>query len=241
MSGALNPLLGYAAGALTILSPCVLPLIPLVLGSAAQANRWGPLALAGGLVASFTLAGFALATAGASAGFDGEIVRMIGAAALGVAGLVLLLPQAQHAFERVAAPISGWAAGRQAGLEKYGLAGQAGIGALLGLVWSPCVGPTLGAATVLASQGESLGAVAGVMFAFGMGIATVMLLIAMAGRQMIVRIRGRLMRAGSGGRRMLGGLLVAVAILIGTGLDRVIEGAIVAASPDWLITASTAI
>lgn len=79
------------------------------------------------------------------------------------------------------------------------------------------------------------------MFAFGLGIASMMLVIALAGRQVMIRIRGRLMRAGSGGRRLLGALLVAAAILIGTGLDRVVEGAIVTASPDWLIAASTAI
>ena len=57
----LNPLLAYAAGALTILSPCVLPLVPIVLGSAAQRHRLGPLALAAGLVGSFTIVGFAVA------------------------------------------------------------------------------------------------------------------------------------------------------------------------------------
>ena len=67
MSGSLSPAVAYAAGALTILSPCVLPLIPIVLGSAAQRHRWGPLALALGLVMSFTLTGFFIAAFGASA------------------------------------------------------------------------------------------------------------------------------------------------------------------------------
>ena len=241
MSDALNPLLGYSAGVLTILSPCVLPLVPVVLGSAAHASRWGPLALAGGLVASFTLVGFAVATAGASVGLDAEVLRMIGAVALALAGLALLLPAAQHAFERATAPVAGWAGAKQQGLERRGLWGQAGIGALLGLVWSPCVGPTLGAATILASQGESLGAVAGVMLAFGMGIATVLLLIALAGRHALMKMRGRLMATGSGGRRVLGALLLGVAIMIGTGLDRILESWILERSPDWLIAASVAL
>ncbi|WP_249276427.1 cytochrome c biogenesis CcdA family protein [Sphingomonas baiyangensis] len=237
----LNPALAFAAGALTILSPCVLPLVPIVLGSAAQENRFGPLALAGGLVAGFTTVGFAVATLGVAAGIDPEWVRLAGAAMLGLFGLALLLPQGQAVLERATAPAARWASDRQAGLERHGLAGQAAIGALLGIVWSPCVGPTLGAATVLASQGESLAGVAVVMLAFGLGIAAVMLAIATMGRPLLMRVRQRMMRAGAGGRRLLGALLLVVALFIGTGLDRVIEAQILSISPDWLISASTAI
>lgn len=235
----LSPLLGYAAGALTILSPCVLPLVPIVLGSAAQQSRWGPLALAGGLVVSFTGVGFALATAGAAAGFNTEYVRYAGAAIMALIGLALLIPRASHAFELAAAPVANWAGSRQQGLERFGLAGQAGIGALLGLVWSPCVGPTLGAATILASQGENLAGVASVMFAFGLGIASVLMVIAFAGRAALARWRSRLLSAGSGGKRVLGALLLGVGVLIGTGFDRVIEAAFLANAPDWLVTGST--
>src|ERR1700758_3143009 len=80
MPAALNLVpLGYAAGALTILSPCVLPLVPIVLGSAAGNNRWGPLALASGLVVSFTSIALVVALAGASSGVDAEVARVAGA------------------------------------------------------------------------------------------------------------------------------------------------------------------
>ncbi|WP_292948438.1 hypothetical protein [Novosphingobium sp.] len=94
MADVLSPVLAYAAGALTILSPCVLPLGPIVLGSAAQAHPRGPLALAGGLVTSFTLTGFLLATIGAASGFDGDWVRLTGAALLIAAGVALVVPAA---------------------------------------------------------------------------------------------------------------------------------------------------
>lgn len=241
MVDTLNPLLGLAAGALTILSPCVLPLVPIVLGSAAQASRWAPWALAGGLVAGFTLTGFALATLGVAMGIDPEAVRIAGAAMLGLIGLVLFLPQGQAVLARAATPASRWASERQAGLERHGLAGQAAIGALLGIVWSPCVGPTLGAATVLASQGDSLADVAVVMLAFGLGIAIVLLVIAAMGRPLLMRLRGRMMQTGASGRRVLGVLLILVAVSIGTGFDRMIEAALIAVSPDWLVAASTAL
>lgn len=241
MSNALNPALAYAAGALTILSPCVLPLVPIVLGSAAQKHRLGPLALAAGLVVSFTLTGFAVATIGEAAGIDSEVVRFAGAILLLLIGLILIVPALQHWSERLAAPLARWAGERQAGLERFGLWGQAGIGVLLGLVWSPCVGPTLGAATILASQGEDLAEVALVMAAFGLGIATVLLVLAFAARSVIAKWRGKLLNAGSGGKKALGALVMIVALLIVTGTDRMIEGLIITASPDWLTDLTTSI
>jgi cytochrome c-type biogenesis protein len=112
---------------------------------------------------------------------------------------------------------------------------------LLGLVWSPCVGPTLGAATVLAAQGENLGEVALVMLFFGLGIATVLVALAFATRSLLIRWRERMMTAGNGGRRLLGGLIIVIALLILTGFDRVIEGVLVEASPVWLTDLTTAI
>ncbi len=241
MADILSPVLAFAAGALTIMSPCVLPLVPIVLGSAAQAHRRGPLALAAGLVVSFTLTGFLLATLGAASGFDGDWVRLFGAAFLIAAGIALLVPSVQAMLTRAATPLAVWANARQAGMERYGLAGQAAIGVLLGLVWSPCVGPTLGAATVLASQGENLAMVAVTMAAFGLGIASVLLVLASATRALLARWRGRLMTAGGAGKQVLGGLLMLVGVLIFTGGDKLVEGVLVAASPDWLVDLTTAI
>jgi cytochrome c-type biogenesis protein len=241
VTGSLSPLLAYAAGLLTILSPCVLPLVPIVLASASQAHRLGPIALAAGLVVSFTGIGFLVATAGVSSGIDGDAFRMLGAVLIFAAGLFLLLPQAQAWLTKVATPLAAWANTRQVRMERFGLAGQAGIGVLLGLVWSPCIGPTLGAATVLAAQGKDLGGVALVMAAFGLGIATVLVALALATRGLLNRWRSRLMQAGGRGKAVLGGVLMVVGLLVVTGSDKLIEGAIIAVSPDWLIEASTAV
>jgi cytochrome c-type biogenesis protein len=241
MSGHLNPLVAYVAGVLTILSPCVIPLVPIVLGSAAQRHRWGPLALALGLVASFTLAGFAIATLGASIGLNGESIRTWSAVLLLIVGAALLIPQLQAVFEHAIGPLATWAGERQARLERFGLAGQAGIGVLLGLVWSPCVGPTLGAATLLAAQGKNLGQVAFVMMAFALGIATVLLAMAFATQSLLTRWRGRLMNAGTRGRRVLGALIVLVGLLIVTGADRSLEGTLVGVLPDWVTNLTTSL
>jgi len=238
---ALSPLLGFAAGALTILSPCVLPLVPIVLGGAANKHRFGPLALSVGLVLSFTLTGFLIATLGASVGLTSDLTRLIGAILLLVMGIVLLVPPLQHGFERLAGPLANWASARQQRLERFGLIGQGAIGALLGLVWSPCVGPTLGAATILAAQGQELGSVAIVMGAFGLGIASVLLAIALVARSVMTRWRGNLLGAGQNGKRVLGALIVGVALLIVSGGDRMFETLVLMHSPEWLTNFTTAI
>ncbi|WP_066819062.1 cytochrome c biogenesis CcdA family protein [Sphingomonas mali] len=238
---ALNPVLAFAAGALTILSPCVLPLVPIVLASAAQKHRLAPLALSVGLVASFTLTGVLIAALGATLGIDSDLVRLAGAVLLIVIGLVLLVPLLRRLGERGAAPIARWAGERQAALERFGLAGQAAIGALLGLVWSPCVGPTLGAATVLAAQGRDLGGVLLVMASFGLGIASVLLALALSARTLLNRWRGRLMEAGDRGRKTLGVLVLLVGLMIVTGADHWVEGVVLDTAPPWLTSIATSV
>lgn len=240
MTPVLHPLLAFAAGALTIVSPCVLPLVPIVLGSAAQRHRFGPLALAGGLVVSFATVGFLVAALGASAEFDSDLVRRGGAIILLLVGGLLVSTRLQDALGRVAAPLGAWAGQRQASLDRFGLAGQAGIGVLLGGVWSPCVGPTLGAATLLAAEGRNLGQVAEVMVAFGLGIAMMLLVLAFATRGFLARWRGTLMASGKNGKRVLGALLMFVALLILTGADHRFEAFVLSVSPDWLTTLTTA-
>ena len=241
MTMLLNPALAFAAGALTILSPCVLPLVPIVLGSAGQQHRAGPLALCAGLVASFTLFGFAIAALGGGLALDPETVRQTGAVLMVAAGILLLSARAQALLARLATPLASWAQSRQARLDRFGLAGQALIGVLLGMVWIPCVGPTLGAATVLASQGKDLTQAAVVMAAYALGISAILLAIAVAARSLLARWNRRLMTGATRSKAILGGLLILVAMLVLTGSDHIIEGLILLAMPQWLIDLTTAI
>lgn len=238
MIGAVNPLLGFAAGALTILSPCVLPLVPVVMGSAARASRRGPLALAAGLVLSFTLTGFLLARLGSALSLDADLVRGAGALLLVLAGFVLLFQPVQDRLTLLAAPLAGWAGARQDALVGEGLLGQFLIGALLGLVWSPCVGPTLGAATVLAAQGDNLPQAAATMAAFGLGIAALLLVIAYAARAGFAGRRGHFLVAGKAGKIILGAILLSIGLLILTGLDRMVESLLLSHLPPALVDLS---
>ncbi len=230
---------GFVAGMLSTLSPCVLPLLPLVLGPAMAAHRLGVAALAAGLVTSFVGVGLFVATIGFSAGLDGDVFRSISAALLGIMGVVLLSGALQQRFAVATSGVSNTGNRLIQRLTPTGLGGQFVLGLLLGAVWSPCVGPTLGAASVLAAQGRDLASVASVMVAFGLGTAVPLLVVGSLSRQALMRWRGRMMSAGKAGKLVLGGGALAVSALILTGMDHALEGALVAASPSWLTDLTT--
>ena len=232
-------LLAGLAGILSILSPCVLPILPIVLGAALSEHRFGPAALAAGLALSFTIIGILIATIGFALGIDLSTFRMAGAVILLVMGLVLVLPSMQVRLAAAGGPVGNWAEERFGGFSTTGLGGQFAVGLLMGVVWSPCVGPTLGAASVLASQGQNLGQVALTMLVFGMGAALPLLLLGAVSRPVLMRWRDRMLGAGKGGKMLLGGFLILVALAVMTGLDKTAEAFLVNASPQWLTNFTT--
>jgi cytochrome c biogenesis protein CcdA len=230
---------GLLAGVFSTLSPCVLPILPLVVAGATAAHRFGMLALAGGLALSFTAVGLFVATIGFSLGLDGDLFRTASAVLLVLLGLLLLSSAAQERFAIAASGLGDLGNRLLTRLSPAGLSGQFIVGLVLGMVWSPCVGPTLGAASVLAAQGRNLGAVAAVMLAFGLGAALPLLLIGSLSRGATRRWRGRMADAGKGGKLALGAGALAVAALILTGADHVLETWAVTVSPDWLTDLTT--
>jgi cytochrome c biogenesis protein CcdA len=234
-----SPALAFLAGILSILSPCVLPLLPIVLGAAAASHRLAPAALALGLSVSFVTLGLLLATVGHVIGLDAERLRYAAAALIIGMGVWLLLPALQVRLAAAAAPLGNWADRHFANLRNTGLLGQFVTGILLGAVWSPCVGPTLGAASLLASQGRDLPQVAATMFVFGLGAALPLLALGWLSRETMLRWRGHLLSAGSGLKTALGLLFVMTGLLIVAGLDRAVESWLVDSSPAWLVDLTT--
>jgi cytochrome c biogenesis protein CcdA len=231
--------LAFLAGALSVLSPCVLPLLPIMLGSAASEHRLAPAALAAGLSLSFVVIGLFVATVGFAAGLDTGFFRLVSAVLLIAVGTLLLVPRLGAQAAAAGGPVSNWVEGQFGGFAAQGLGGQFLLGLLLGAVWSPCVGPTLGAASILAAKGENLGQVALTMIAFGIGAAVPLIAIGLLSREALSRWRGRLMEAGKGGKVLLGGVLVAIGLLVATGLDKRLETFLVDVSPAWLTRLTT--
>ena len=231
--------LGYLAGVLSTLSPCVLPLLPILIASALAQHRFGPLALAAGLTLSFALVGVSIATLGASIGLDQGLLRKAAALLLIGFGVLLLVPALQTRFALATAGVGAAGDGLLARLSGSGWGGQFMVGLVLGLVWSPCVGPTLGAASTLASQGRDLGQIALLMLLFGLGAGTPLVLIGSLSRQAMARARGRLLSAGQRGKWLLGAILLVIGAAILSGADKRFETWVLDHSPDWLTELTT--
>lgn len=229
----------FVAGTLTVLSPCVLPVLPMVLGAAASQGRWGPVYLALGLTISFVTVGLFVALFGFAIGLDEGVFRKIAALLMIVVGVVLAMPALQSRLATAGGPISGWINDRFADNESTGNNGPFGLGLLMGAIWAPCVGPTLGAASVMAAQGENLVQVTLTMTLFGIGSALPLLLLGLASREVLMRWRGKMLSLGSGMKSLLGLLLLVSGILVLTGYDKQAEAYLVEKSPDWLTLLTT--
>ena len=231
--------LAALAGVLSVLSPCVLPIVPILLSSATTQHRLGPLALAGGLALSFAVIGTLIASLGSAFGLEPSLVRTISAIALGLVGITLLSSSLQQRFAVAASGFSNAGQAMMSRMNLDGLSGQFVIGLILGGVWSPCVGPTLGAAVTLASQATHLPQVALTMTLFGIGAALPILVLGAVSRGVVTRSRGRLLKAGSYGKILMGASLVLVSIAMLTGVDKSAEAYLVEHSPAWLTELTT--
>ncbi|MGV1955514.1 cytochrome c biogenesis CcdA family protein [Agrobacterium sp. 22-214-1] len=233
--------LAFLAGVLSILSPCVLPLVPVVMAGAAAEHRAAPLALAAGVAISFTAIGVFVATIGFAIGLDMRVFRIVSAILLVLVGAALVMPQLQAKLATAAGPMSDWAQNRFRGMSTSGIGGQFCVGLLLGAVWTPCVGPTLGAASVMATRGENFWTVSMTMLAFGVGAALPLLLLGSISRAALLRWRGHMAKSASSLKIALGILLILAGTMTLTGTDRMAQTALEGMMPKWLLELTTKI
>lgn len=234
-------ILGYAAGLLTLINPCVLTVLPIVLASALQAGRAGPLVLAAGMSLSFVTLGLFVAVLGRAFGITEETVSNAGAVLMIGFGLVLLVPRFSAVFATATGGLSARADHGMDDVARDGLTGQFVGGVLLGAIWSPCIGPTLGGAISLASQGESLLRSGAIMVAFALGVSTIILALGY-GAQSVIRKRQALMRQiATAARPAMGVIFIAVGLAILFRLHHVAEIWLLDNLPPWLIDFSVSI
>ncbi len=224
--------LAAGAGALGVLSPCVWPLVPVVMSSAASGGRSGPWLLTAGLSLSFALAGTLLSFFLVSAGLDPELFRRFAGALLVLVAAILLIPKLGDWVSLKLALLSG-RLNTTTGSE--GALGQFGVGALLGLIWLPCVGPTLGAAIALASVGQSLGTAFLIMLAYGLGTGAVLLTAGLLSHRALARWRPQLMAGAGRGKVFLGWTLAVLGLLVLSGMDKKLEALAPAWLPAWAV------
>ena len=231
----------YGAGLLTLINPCVLPILPIFLAASVQTNRHGPLAVAAGMSTSFVILGMLLTVLGRTLGINEDTIVNTGAVLMIGFGLVLLVPRLSAGF---ATATAGFASGADASIDNIdqsGLGGQFLTGILMGAVWSPCIGPTLGAAIGLASQGESLLLAASIMIFFAFGVSTIILALGYGARSVIVRRRDWMRSVAEKSRPLMGGVFVLVGVGILFHLPRYAEAWAIENLPAWLIDFSVSI
>jgi cytochrome c biogenesis protein CcdA/thiol-disulfide isomerase/thioredoxin len=204
--------IGFVAGVVTALSPCVLPVLPIVLAGGATGRR--PLAIVAGIVVSFTVFTLFAAWLLDLLGLPQDLLRNLAIALLLLVALTLLVPQAG---ELLARPLQALTRRRSGDL-----GGGFFLGTSLGLVFVPCAGPVLAAVTVIAAKREV--GLDGVLLtlAYALGAALPMLAIALAGQRAAKAFRTRVETV----RRVAGVLVAAAAIAIALGVDQELQTAI---------------
>lgn len=205
--------LALVGGVLNVLSPCVLPILPVILGRSLQSHTYGPVVLVGGLVAGFALAGSLLGVT--AVWFTGliNILRGGAIALLLCLGLLAIFPTwSYRLFSYV--PISKWIKKPA----RIGLWGEFWLGTQLGLLWTPCAGPVLGGILVLAAVNHQVAGAFWLLVAYGVGAGLPLLAIAYSGRILSQRLLN--LRRHSAALQRVGGVaIVASAIAIVLGWD----------------------
>jgi cytochrome c biogenesis protein CcdA len=231
-------LLALVGGLLTSLSPCVIPLLPLVVGSAGSRHWFGPVALCAGLILSFSVLAIAVAVAIKAFSFDPSVVRTTGAVMLLLFGVLSLLPAA-GLISRVLAPLASRASTAAAHADQTGLVGNFFVGSLLGAIWSPCAGPTLGSAIGLVTQASTLFHGWVLMFAFGVGASLPLLAVAYGSRSLFLAKRNWLAALSGKAKPVFGVILICVAVGIISGGDKKLEAAILRHLPESWVDLTT--
>jgi cytochrome c biogenesis protein CcdA len=233
--------LSFIAGALTTINPCVLPLLPVVFATALTTGRAGPLALVAGLVTGFTAVGVAVAAAGSFFGIDERTIRPIVAILFIAIGAALMYSPLERKFSSLFAPIGATGATLAARASAFGIAGQFAVGLLLGAIWSPCSGPALGAAIGLAAEAGGVPLAALRMAVFGLGAASILLLLAYGSRAFVAHKRERLIWVARIAKPTAGAVFLALGLAMLTGFDKQVETMLLDVTPDWLVNLTTSI
>lgn len=207
---ALSVGLAVLGGLLTVLSPCVLPILPILVGRSLQSHFLGPVALVSGLISGFAVAGSLLGvTANWLTGLTNGI-RTGALLLLLVLGLLAIFPSLSYRlFSFLPSP-------RREKAAQVGLAGEFWLGTQLGLLWTPCAGPVLASILVLAAVNHRVISAFGLLVAYGVGAGLPLLAIAYSSRTFSRRLLN--LRPHSPLLQRMGGVMVvatAAAILLG--------------------------
>lgn len=211
------------AGIATVLSPCILPVLPAILSASASGGKGRPLGVILGLITSFVFFTLALTTLVQSVGLSANVLRYIAIAIIGFFGLVLLIPSLSEKFAMLTDGLANFGTRLQAraSSQRSGFLSGLIIGAALGLVWTPCAGPILAAITTLVATQKVTFEVVLLTVAYSLGAALPLLIIAYGGQRAlsVPSIAKHAERI----RQVFGILMVLTALALGLNWDGVFQ------------------
>jgi cytochrome c-type biogenesis protein len=213
----------------------VLPILPIVIATSLQASRHAPIALAAGMSTSLVLLGLTVSAVGPALGLSDEIVSRSAALLMVAFGLFLLVPLLDEKFTVATTAISKIADAGITATVSNGLVGQFLGGALLGAVWSPCIGPTLGAAIALASQGVDLIYATLIMTSFALGVSTLVFIFSFATKSWLERNIRWMRVLSKHSKTALGGTFIIIGFGIFFQFNHTIDTWLINHLPTWLI------
>ena len=225
-------LFAFLAGVVTIAGPCILPLLPVVIGtSTVTAHPARPLFIVLGFTLAFAAFALIFSFFGGFLGLSPNAFRTLAAILIGLFGLVMFFPRLQEWLTRFLQPLISRVLPK-AGQSDGGLGSGFILGASLGLVWSPCAGPVLGSILTLVASRSDYAFAGALLFAYALGAGLPMLAIAYGGQAVTTRVRA-LAKYAPMIQRIFGALIILVAVALYFGWDRSFQAYLVAQFP-WL-------
>ncbi len=232
----------FVSGIITILSPCILPVLPIVLSGSVGGGKARPFGVLAGFVVSFTVFTLTLSAIVRALGIPADALRVVAVVLIALFGIVMLVPRLRNGFELLTSRIAsrgGRATGVTAGRPGAGQAARlAGlwsglvVGFSLGLVWTPCVGPIMASVISLALTQQVSGGSVFITLAYTLGTSIPMLAVMLGGRALLTRVPA-LTKNSANIQKGFGVLMIAMSVAIGLGWDRRFQAAVLRAFPNY--------
>jgi cytochrome c biogenesis protein CcdA len=225
-------LFAVLAGVLTVGAPCILPILPILLGSTVgQTNKHRPLMIALGFIVTFAAAGLTLSFLASNLGVMPDTLRRTAIILLAIFGIFLIWPTP---FEKLQSYLSGLI-GRAQQVSRQAGEGNLGgfvLGVMLGLIWTPCAGPVLGSILTLVATSTDLGKAGVLITAYAIGAGIPMLVIAYGSQYVTTRVAA-FARYARRLQQIFGFLIIGLAIAMYFQYDLLLQAKLLDLFPGW--------
>ncbi len=219
----------FLSGLVTILAPCIWPLLPIILSSSIVGKgHQRPLGISLGIMLSFGVFTLAISTIVKFFHFDPNNLRLIAVIVIAFLGITMIIPAFSVWTEQIISRLTGFLGQRQLKGNDFGSGLITGLS--LGIVWSPCAGPILAAIATLAATGQVNLTVILITFFYVLGVGIPLFIFAYAGQQLFTRTRfisahlGRI-------QQIFGIIMLLTALAIYTNYDKYLQSQLLNAFP----------